>query len=230
MTDVYWLTQRQSDVPDGDSWLSVRERAVAARMYFEKRRQDWKLGRWTAKLAVLRQGRRPSHPGQAARLEIIAAPDGAPEAFLDGASFPVSLSISHSSAAAFCAVASPGLRLGCDLEEIHPLEANFAADYFTSEELEAVEAIRAPERDERITLIWSAKESVLKATREGLRRDTRSVQVVVCEEGVEWHPFQATDLESSRPFQGWWRVTEGLVHTIAADIPTNPPIALLRGL
>ncbi len=195
-------------------------------MYFEKRRRDWKLGRWTAKQAVrccleLSQ-RAPS------AVEIIAAPDGAPEAFLDGKPAPLSISISHSARMALCVVSKMGIRLGCDLEEVRSQEAGFAADYFTSGELALVDRAGPGDRDLFVMLIWSAKESVLKALRHGLRRDTRSVEVCVpAASGVGWRPLSALDLEASHTFHGWWRTREGLVHTIAADVPSKLPVEII---
>ena len=229
MVEIHWLIQNLADVPEDDSWLSERERTIAGRMYFEKRRQDWKLGRWSAKQAVLRFLQLPSDSVSA--MEVIAAPDGAPEAFLDGNPSPVSLSISHSAGVAFCAVAGAGLLLGCDLEEIGPRETNFAADYFTRDEVRAVEEAGPAERDGLITLIWSAKESALKALRQGLRRDTRSVHVNIPDERHEdWSPLSAVDLETSRTFHCWWRTRENRVYTIASGLPAKPPIEILPGL
>ena len=124
---LYWLTQTSFDVPEDDSWLGANERTMAGRMYFEKRRRDWMLGRWTAKRATLSYLGLGPEPSQFAKLEILAAPDGAPEAFLDGQSAPVSLSISHSAGAAFCLIGAHDIALGCDLEQIQPREPNFAA-------------------------------------------------------------------------------------------------------
>ncbi len=229
MSDIHWLIQNLRDVPRDDFWLSERERAIAARMYFEKRRQDWKLGRWCAKQAVIRSLKLPAEA--AFRVEIMAASDGAPEAFLEDRLSTVSISISHSAGVAFCAVAEAGVSLGCDLEEIGPRETNFAADYFTRDEVGAVEKAAPADRDRLITLIWSAKESVLKALRQGLRRDTRSVQVNLPEDRREdWSPLSAVDFETSKLFHCWWRARENRIHTIASDHATNPPIDFLCGL
>ena len=52
MTAPGWLTTSAPEVPPGDAWLSARERAVLAGLRLAKRRDDWRLGRWTAKTAV----------------------------------------------------------------------------------------------------------------------------------------------------------------------------------
>jgi 4'-phosphopantetheinyl transferase len=194
-------------------------------MYFEKRRRDWKLGRWTAKRAALSYLGLGSEPSHFTKLEIIAAADGAPEAFLDGQSAHVSLSISHSAGTAFCLIGAPGIALGCDLEQIQPREPNFAADYFTEEEVGFLERGPAADRPLLTNLIWSSKESALKALRQGLRRDTRSIQVRLPAPRQEgWNPLTAIDLESARTFHGWWLVQDNQVQTVATDLATTPPI------
>jgi 4'-phosphopantetheinyl transferase len=222
------LIKTFAEVPAGHSWLSAREQAVVGNMYFEKRRRDWKLGRWTAKCVTLSYLGLGSDPSQFSGLEIVAAPDGAPEAFLRGQPAPVSLSISHSSDTAFCVAASAGIALGCDLEQIQARDPNFAADYFTEEELRFLERMPATDRPLFTNLIWSAKESALKALRQGLRRDTRSIKVRLAAERHEgWNPLSAVDLETARAFHGWWQVLENQVQTIVADPATGPPTKAL---
>ena len=222
---LHWLTQTSLHVPEDDSWLSANERAIAGRMYFEKRRRDWKLGRWTAKRAVLSHLGLGSDPSQFTKLEVIAAADGAPEAFLEGQPAPVSLSISHSAEAALCLIGAPGIALGCDLEQIQPREPNFAADYFTQDEVALLERGSAADQPLLINLIWSSKESALKALRQGLRRDTRSIQVRLPAPRQEgWNPLTAIDLESARVFHGWWQVQDNQIQSVAADVAATPPI------
>ena len=52
MTAPGWLTSSAAEVSPGDAWLSTRERAVLAGLRLAKRRDDWRLGRWTSKAAV----------------------------------------------------------------------------------------------------------------------------------------------------------------------------------
>jgi 4'-phosphopantetheinyl transferase len=122
----------------------------------------------------------------------------------------------------------PGFGVGCDLEWIEPREANFAADYFTPEELAAT--LEAPAGRELLeTLIWSAKETGLKILRQGLSRDTRSISISLntpVQEG-SWSMWNGRCLESSLVFYGWWRTSEGFVYTIASDRPTSAPESLV---
>ena len=60
------------------------------------------------------------------------------------------------------------------------------------------------------TLIWSAKESALKAIGEGLRRDTRGVAVNVPSlagpafTAGQWEALSAQEIETEKVFKGWW--------------------------
>jgi phosphopantetheinyl transferase len=74
-----------------------------------------------------------------------------------------------------CAVAPPSAEVGCDLETVEPRSPAFLADYFTDAEPNLVARTPAAMRDRVLTLLWSAKESALKALGSGLRLDTRSV-------------------------------------------------------
>ena len=222
MESIFWIAQTSFQIPGNNDWLSEAEQRVLAGFRFAKRSNDWRLGRWTAKRAILACRAGMDSPVQS--LEIRAARDGAPEAFCEGEPAGVSISISHSRDRSFCAVMPSGGAIGCDLEWIELREENFAADYFTPEEISIV---RKSPQDASLTvnLIWSAKESVLKAVRMGLSRDTRSVLIRPELEGGEgsWNAWSGRCLVSSRLFHGWWRMVGGFVYTIASDQSTSPP-------
>jgi 4'-phosphopantetheinyl transferase len=206
------------EVPAGDSWLSPAEREVQAALRVPKRRADWRLGRFAAKHAVaIRLG------GDPAEVEVRAASDGAPDAYRNGMLLPVAISISHRDGRAICAVADEDVALGCDLELIESREGVFVADFFTESERHAVAKAKAQERDALIALIWSAKESVLKAKREGLRIDTRDIEVESPEvPGAGWTPvgLRARD---GKAFYGWARRDDDYAITVAADRRVDAP-------
>src|SRR6266536_6267749 len=177
MTEVYWLVQTEADTPATNDWLSESEAARLDSMRFEKRRKDWRLGSWTAKLAVVAYRNLSEHSQTLRDVEIRPATSGAPDVFFAGQPAPVTISLSHRDGIAICAVAPSSVALGCDLEIIEPRSESFIADYFTAEEKELVARARADDRSRLLTLLWSGKESTLKALREGLRSDTRSVIV-----------------------------------------------------
>jgi 4'-phosphopantetheinyl transferase len=220
---LYWISRELQDVPPGDEWLGHGEFRVLQGLRFPKRRNDWRLSRWVGKLAVQGCGS-DSSCSVISGIEILAADDGAPEVFIAGRRAGLSLSLSHSAEVGFCVVAKLPMALGCDIERIEPRDSSFVADYFSVEETAAVQRADSRLRELLITLIWSSKESALKALREGLRRDTRSVVIFVdptdCAP-VSWHPLRANCPGQSKVFYGWWRVRSGFVWTILSDRDTG---------
>lgn len=180
--NVYWLEQTDADVPAENQWLSAGEILFLGRLRFAKRRNDWRLGRWTAKHALAPCLNLPCDPRALANIEIRAATSGAPEAFLFNQTAPVTISLSHRAGTAMCAVALSGPGIGCDLEIIEPRSHAFIADYLTAGEQALVSRTPVEERPLLVNLLWSAKESALKALRVGLRLDTTSVDVSLVDE------------------------------------------------
>ena len=223
---IYWLEQREADVPPDNHWLSPNELNRLGTLRIPKRRADWRLGRWTAKHAVasflaLSQ---PALPN----IEIRAASSGAPEVFFHNKPADVAISLSHSSGAALCTVATSGTNFGCDLETIEPRDAAFIADYFTTEEQLLVEGASIQDRPLLLALLWSAKESTLKGLHTGLRLATTSVSVSLdgelqsprdrhSDSQREWLPISAR--YSGQIFNGFWRAEGNLVRTVVSDSP-----------
>ena len=252
--DVHWLEQTEAVVPVENQWLGAAETLRLTGMRFAKRRADWRLGRWTAKRALAACLHLPADLPAMANIEIRTALSGAPEAFLLNQKAPLTISLSHCAGMAMCAVAlgatskgptSKGsISLGCDLETVEPRIATFAADYFTLNEQALVERTIVQDRPLLVTLLWSAKESALKALNEGLRLDTNSVEVSLLNAlplQVEDSPPQpypaAAAPERWRPLQvchsdreifyGWWRHANHLVRTVVSSEPLQLPISLL---
>ena len=225
-------------IPPG--FLSVSEAARWQALRSEKRRRDWLLGRWTAKLllqAVIQEqsGELPA----LSDLVIASRPDGAPcldwPAARNGRT--VTLSLSHSGEVAACAAAfSPdpggaGANLGVDIEKIDQRSPRFADEYFTPAEAALVERTPDEDRDVLVTAIWSAKEAALKAVQLGLRVDTRSVACRIELPGVpldrlpdHWLPFEvewdAVRLRSSGfPYLGCSPPAAGAASRLAISSP-----------
>jgi 4'-phosphopantetheinyl transferase len=245
--DVYWMEQRQSDVPVGSHWLSTDELDCLGTLSFPKRRGDWRLGRWTAKRALSVYLKLGCYPQSLANIEIRPAASGAPEAFVGRRPAAASISLSHSNGSAVCAIAPFGTALGCDLELIEPRSDAFVADYFTTEEQALVAQMSVKDRPKLLALLWSAKESALKALHEGLRLDTRSVTVSLRENAINsasdrercskqsgltlgqqkpiWRQL-AVRYTNGDVFQGWWRQSGDLLLSLVAAPPPFAPIAL----
>ena len=247
--EVYWLEQAEADVPSNTDWLGANESVNLNGLRFAKRRADWLLGRWTAKRAVVAFLNVPAHAAALASIEIRTTPCGAPKVFLANQPAAVTISLSHRAGSASCAIAMPGVTLGCDLEIIEPHSDAFVADYFTTEEQLLVAQASGEERWPILALLWSAKESALKALRTGLRLDTRSVIVTPanapgrrgenankCIQGStldDWRSYRSNSWSwlqvhhiGGQVFQGWWQQTGHFVRTVVAAPPPLQPIAL----
>jgi 4'-phosphopantetheinyl transferase len=218
---VRWLTQRLANVPKHNDWLAPAELEVLKSKKIIKRRADWRLGRWTAKRVLLTGLRERATSLNYNDVEIRAAADGAPEVFVRNGPAPIALSLSHSHGVALCAVADPDAGVGCDAEFIERRSEAFVYDYFAWPERDKVWRTRPAQRPLVATLIWSAKESVLKAVREGLRRDPRCVIIDIAPETSpdEWTVFRACCRTTDQNFDGWWRVSGGHVYTVACRSP-----------
>jgi 4'-phosphopantetheinyl transferase len=216
-----WLIRSRADVPAGDAWLSPRERAVQARLRVARRRDDWRLGRFAAKAAVAAWLGVPSE-----RVEVLAASDGAPEAWVDGARAPLSLSLSHRAGRALAAVAGPGGAVGCDLEVIEPRSSAFVRSWLAPAEQALVARHRGVGRARAANLVWTAKEAAAKVRREGLRLDVRAAVASV--NGVAtphdgWRALRVDWTTTGAVTTGWWRSEPGWVMTIACEPPSGPP-------
>jgi 4'-phosphopantetheinyl transferase len=194
-------------------------------MRFEKRRSEFRMGRWTAKNAIALFLDRPRTPEALHAVEIDRAPGGAPAPLVDSRPAPVSISMTDRADQAVCVIGAPGVGLGVDLELVEPRSAAFVADYLTETEQRLV--ARASSREEHdllANLIWCGKESALKVLRTGLRRDTRSVEVALLDEPSVhgWSPMRVHATEGTE-FPGWWARFGLFVLSVAASRPTDPP-------
>jgi 4'-phosphopantetheinyl transferase len=249
--------------------LSQVEQRHLATLQIKKRRKDWLLGRWTVKhllQSYIEQQTDVRLPLCAIVIDNDA--DGAPFVQLNPALLTelvgrpyddhyanptLSISISHSHDLAFCALyaahdelggadcCNPSVQIGADIEHIEPRADHFIEDYFTAEEIQQVRRAPAGIRDLLVTLIWSAKEAVLKALRVGLTVDTRQVSCLIgAAERVNstWNSFviscdtqllaervgqpigravygESSCLAQTAAFTGWWRTKDDYVLTIA---------------
>ena len=220
MAALGWLTRALTDVPGHDRWLSEREREVLATLRVPKRRADWRLGRWAAKEALVRW-----RGAAAAEVEVLAAPDGAPEAFVDGQRLSVGLSFSHRSERALVAIGQESDGLGCDLEAIEPRSTAFVREWLHPAERRWLCELDRELQQLAANLCWSAKEAASKARREGLRLNLRHAAVEP--DGLtgtqsSWQPFQVT-WDGGKIERGWWRTDPGWVMTVLSDPPGPPP-------
>lgn len=243
---IQWLVQSLTEMPRVGEGLDVppaglltaAEQQTYAGLKLAKRRQEWLLGRWTAK-QLLRQVIW-QETGQALALDslgIVANGQGAPCLRLSGDAAPLpeagyQISISHAHGRAFCAVVAGQYGpVGADIEWIAPRPAGFAADYFTADELALVEGAPAGMQDTLVTAIWSGKEAAMKVAQVGLRVDTRTVTCHIPRPGVApqtWTHFPI-HWASGQTMAGWWQVQDNFVLTLAITAPLPVRSAARRG-
>jgi 4'-phosphopantetheinyl transferase len=111
---------------------------------------------------------------------------------------------------------------------IEPRSDAFVADYFTANEQALIAHAPATDRSRLLALLWSGKESTLKALRTGLRVDTRCVIVSPAEALFAlngWSPLQVR-YGDGRVFDGWWQRKDNILRTLVADPPPDSPIPL----
>ncbi len=209
----WWLVS-STDVPAGSAWLGPREREVERGLTIARRRRDWRAGRWAAKSLG------PTN-GQPSEWEIIASEDGSPQVWFRGHKVGSPLSISHRGEFAAAALSADDREIGIDLELCEPHTMRFVRDFFAPPEVDRAERLGSSLRDRYASLVWSAKEAVLKCLRQGLNRDTRSVLIDVdpaaprAREGG-WSPFVAMDRQTGSTYDGWWTSRGHLLVTLAS--------------
>lgn len=220
-SSIYVHTCREAELPGDNFWLGPRELCVFEHQKSQTRRQSYRLGRWTAKHLLAHALHLPNSLDTMRRLEILGDKDGAPVAHLDQKPLCECLSLSHREKRALAALGPSGLSLGCDLEWIEPRSRAFVEDFFSPEESQAT--LNAPNPAFMANLIWSAKESALKAQRVGLSRDTRELLVQIDTSiphfAQSWHPLGLLDPGHSKCYHGAFLLDGGFVLTLMADIP-----------
>jgi len=220
-----WLSHSITDVPPDGGWLGERERSVLAGLKVLKRRADWRLGRFTAKAAAAAWLGVPI-----GEVEILAAPDGAPEAWIGEERAPVSLSLSHRAGLAVALVALPDCAVGCDIELVEPRSDAFVREWFSPAEQELVFGA-GPRRHLLANLLWTAKEAAVKARREGLRLDPLHAAVRIGGGSAAWTPLNVEWDDEQWTVDGWWREERGFVLTVVGApgerLRLAPPYELL---
>lgn len=236
----HWLEQQLADVPEHDDWLGSREHALLKKLRFAKRRADWRLGRWTAKSALAAYCEIPHR--LFSELEIIPERSGAPAVLFREQPFPISISLSHRNGVGTCIVSEHTTEIGCDLEAVEPRTDTFIYDYLAQPEQDLMEEVPEFLRTLVVTILWSGKESVLKAIRQGLRASTMSVVVQLTDPLEEfpgtstthastpkWRRFSAIYDRSTR-FQGGWFENNNLIRTfVGPECLSFPPVQISGG-
>jgi 4'-phosphopantetheinyl transferase len=266
---IHWrfTAEGGAGLPSSDAigpWLSAGEQERLSTFRVDKRRRDWLLGRLNAKaLLVAMIETATGARVEPADIEIARYPSGAPlprlsvgatshGGLVPGAPLPVAVSNTHSSGHALFAAAwtgpttPPGFAIGVDLEWVEPRSPGFIHDFLTPAEQRYCAEADGAARDLRANLVWSAKESVLKALQRGLTADTywltclpaahaaeaepdlQGVGPVLTGRALEpadasWEPLVVGALDprlgaDELAFSGLWREVEGFVATLAVGV------------
>jgi 4'-phosphopantetheinyl transferase len=220
---IYWTLQDQATLPDL-AWLSAAESSFYQTLRFPKRREEWLAGRWTAKNLLVKT-MQPLFKGAMNEISIEKAADGSPKVVCGATALPGCLSISHRANTIAAAYApNPNIKIGIDLEVIEPKASSFVEDFFTTKERAAVLSRDPAGQALASSLIWSAKEAVLKAARSGLSIDTRRVEIeILPDQNISgWQclgvSFFSADQELTRLF---WQQKGEILITLAAISPTQ---------
>ena len=240
---ISWILDEEMPVPEGNNpaFLNTIELEKLAGKRFPKRRMEWLHGRWVAKQLLQRQ-----HPAcrgcSLSEILIQNETSGLPYASLaDGSRLPGSLSITHSGPlAASALVLDAKCEVGIDLEKIEPRPAGIFETYFTRHEIAYIHTLSPDDLPKVITLIWSAKEAVLKALGAGLSMDTRRIEISFS--GSEdpkaaqggWQKFEVALQDLTKPgadnltgvglnWDGWRQTYHEFILTIAVSRPTPAP-------
>src|SRR5687768_10731257 len=153
--------------------LASEERERAARFYFERDRNHFIASRGLLRVIL---GRYLNlQPG---RLQIKYSSYGKPFLADDCGGEWLRFNVSHSGELALYAF-SRGRELGIDIEEIRPEIAHqqIAADFFSKQEIDALQALPAHLQQEAFFLCWTRKEAYIKGIGEGLSFPLHSFDV-----------------------------------------------------
>jgi phosphopantetheinyl transferase len=157
------LTQDGPPLPLAD-FLRPDERRQWQSFASGKRQREWLGGRICAYDCARRLAARPEEAFQARDWWLTGDENGRPfwQGNVPQALRGMDISLSHSGAYAL-AITAPG-RVGADVEACRPKVERVAARFCHAEEEDTLARL-APERDRlaRLTLLWSAKESLRKA-------------------------------------------------------------------
>jgi 4'-phosphopantetheinyl transferase len=212
---IYLAHQTLADLPEGLNWLHPAERRFLETLRFEKRRQDWLLGRWTAKKALFNLLKIPPQS-----ISILKSESGAPLVAFDVPAPPCTLSLSHRAGRALAAVAAGAEPIGCDLEWIEPRSAAFLGDYFLESETAFLARVPPGQKDLYANLFWCAKEAVMKARGEGMRLHPRKIEIAVKEAALS-----ASVLPGEDRFFGFWGSDENYVWAVVRSAYLSPKFA-----
>ena len=190
--------------------LSAEEQRRAERLYFERDRQRF-VGRRVALRMILAEylDMRPS------QVQIVVGANGKP--FVAAGRADIRFSCSHSSGLALVAI-SFGTDVGVDVERVRAMPEldEMARLSFAEDEWRELQRMTGSARQRQFFRLWTAKEAVLKATGDGLRRQLDSV--LLCgAHGPDSRVARIDGDESRRWLVAWFSPESGYVACAAIE-------------
>jgi phosphopantetheine--protein transferase-like protein len=233
---IYWSLQiinnliAENVLADPDRYLGAQEKEIYQKLKFPKRKSEW-LGARLVLKDLIRAVDKRSGDREVNEIEVLNENSGAPYlAVSGGRGNPGKVSLSHSNGYVLCAYSPDDIQFGIDLELVESRSTEFVADFFTPGEFDQVTKLPSDEQEIFITVIWSGKESALKALSSGLRVDTRSAEVTVPEFTInpgEWNNLRLrSSLITDKSLSLVWRREGDFV--VTACIPQNYLQELIR--
>ncbi len=226
--DLFWTIQNEIDLLHNvrADDLSPQEEEKYSTLKVDKRRREWLAGRYLLK-KLLQTTYTDVKQRPLNEIIIIRDESGAPVATVSGNPITGVITLSHSQGMLFAAYSpSEELLPGVDVEKVEPRDPAFLEDFFTHQE--RVLIYSNPGKDQLIiSLIWSAKEAVMKSLRLGMQVVARDVNILISSEETgsqAWKHATARYAPSGQQFNILWQVSGNSVFTIshAAHIDIIP--------
>lgn len=219
---IFGAIQNQEDVPVHHEWLHPLEISYLNALRFEKRKQDWLLGRWTSKNLLRRVLYKDFNLNE---IEIRKGPNREPVVFFQAEPVACRLSISHSHGRCFCVLSTEEKALGCDLEKVETRSELFIRDYFTDTERRLLTEKQNLffDRDSYYTMLWSAKECVMKACMTGLSMPAKNIELMEIKGSNPgtWSEISLQNLKDRNQFSGLYKLEDGFAWVVLTEPLTS---------
>ena len=235
MIDLYYLYSgmgnEELEYPKTlDKYFSLEEQAEYSRFKVIKRQFEWISSRIISKKMInqILKGEKLNFPD----IRIKKEETGQPYIYITSQGrLEGKFSLSHSNGYVFCGYSlSKELMFGLDLEKIEAHSLEFVQDYLTSREIELYQSLDGNDKDEYTTMVWSAKESVLKTLGLGLSIDTRKVEIIPTDDPsrlIGWNScLVKAENKMNLNMNVYWQKKNGFIRTIC--VPGDVAIRIIE--
>ena len=166
------LAHSSREVAILERFLDAAEMARANAFRSKRNRQRFIVARATLRCLLARySGTRPE------RVAFMSSPEGKPEISDNSSGNSLRFNMSHSGDVMLCAIANRKVGVDVEIMKHHDDMDRVALHFFSSEESRRFLDLADVERTEFFFRTWVRKEAFVKATGEGLSRDTTSFTV-----------------------------------------------------